>query len=161
MPKLRKIISGGQTGADKTALECAKALGLETGGTAPKLWRTENGADLTLRDDFGLKESQSYDYAARTVQNVKDGDVTLWFGKKGSPGYWCTKNACTKHGKEFYEDLTPLKLVYVVNTFEIVNFAGNRFSKNPDVVPEVQAAFKTIAEAMRPITGPTEEDLEC
>ena len=50
--KLRKVISGGQTGADRTGLECAKALGLETGGTAPDSWRTDEGHDPTLAD-FG------------------------------------------------------------------------------------------------------------
>lgn len=33
---LKKIISGGQTGVDQIALDIAKQLGIETGGTAAK-----------------------------------------------------------------------------------------------------------------------------
>ena len=46
---LTKIISGGQTGADYGALLAAHALGLETGGWAPKGWRTEDGPKPVTR----------------------------------------------------------------------------------------------------------------
>ena len=48
-----KIISGGQTGIDRMGLEVARELGLPTGGTAPKSYWTENGADPSLAA-FGL-----------------------------------------------------------------------------------------------------------
>lgn len=56
---LTKIISGGQTGADEGGLEGARLLGIPTGGTAPKGYRTENGPNLTLRDTYGLVEHWS------------------------------------------------------------------------------------------------------
>jgi hypothetical protein len=146
--KLRKVISGGQTGADKTGLICAKELGLETGGTAPKGYRTEKGADYSLRDEFGLVESNSSDYKPRTYQNAADGDVTVWFGKLGSPGYWCTKAGCNKAGKEFYENPTELQLEYLANSFEVWNVAGNRESKNPAVVGKVRKAFNAVKKIM-------------
>ena len=37
-----KIISGGQTGVDRLALDVAKSLNIATGGTAPKGYLTEN-----------------------------------------------------------------------------------------------------------------------
>jgi Circularly permutated YpsA SLOG family len=37
---LKKIISGGQTGADQAGLRTAKRLGIETGGWMPQGWRT-------------------------------------------------------------------------------------------------------------------------
>lgn len=142
--KLRKVISGGQTGADKTGLVEAYALGLETGGTAPKGYKTERGPDYTLRDTYGLDESHSSDYAVRTHQNVADADVTIWFGNTNSPGYWCNKNGCKKHGKPFEENPTALMIEYFSNTYEIWNIAGNRESKNPAVVGLVRNAFAVI-----------------
>ena len=38
-----RIVSGGQTGVDRGALQAAMALGLDWGGWAPKGWRAENG----------------------------------------------------------------------------------------------------------------------
>ena len=51
---LTKIISGGQTGADMGALLAARDLGMESGGVAPKGWRTEDGPQETLLLSFGL-----------------------------------------------------------------------------------------------------------
>jgi hypothetical protein len=141
--KLRKVISGGQTGADKTGLECAKKLGLETGGTAPKGYRTEAGKDLTLRDTYGLSESPHWDYAPRTKQNVLDAEITVWFGNLGSPGYWCTKNAA-RGKKEFIENPTPEAFKILCNHYEVINIAGNRSSKNPRVIFLVQEAFAAL-----------------
>lgn len=148
--KLRAVISGGQTGADRTGLECAKALGIITGGTAPRGWRTDEGRDESLKD-FGLVESPHWEYAIRTRQNVKDSEVTLWFGTTNSPGYYCTRYAARNLGKPFYENPTALIFEYVCNTYEVVNIAGNRKRMNPGVVELVQKAFATL----RPTSGPS------
>lgn len=50
MPCIQKIISGGQTGIDRIALEVAGELYVPTGGTAGKGFFTESGPDLTLAD---------------------------------------------------------------------------------------------------------------
>lgn len=141
--KLRKVISGGQTGADRTGLECAKRLGLETGGTAPKNYRAEGGVDLTLKD-FGLVEDASWTYPPRTEKNVKDSDVTLWFGKSNSPGGRCTVDFCTKHKKRFVDNPDAEEMRMIAASYEVVNVAGNRKSTNPGVVALVEAAFKVL-----------------
>ena len=143
MPKLRKVISGGQTGADKTALECARTIGLETGGTAPKGWKIDGGVDPSLAD-YSLIESPSSDYKVRTRDNVRDSDATVWIGMTGSPGYWCTKTACEINGKQFYINPDEIQLEYIVNNYATVNFAGNRKRINPPVVGLTQQAFKVI-----------------
>lgn len=146
--KLRKVISGGQDGADYTALVEAEKLGIETGGTAPKGWRTDSGPKPELGTRFGLVESPYWQYQPRTKQNVKDGGVTLWFGKQ-SPGYWCTRTACEKVGRLFHENPDAEMIRRVVNNYEVVNFAGNRDRINPFVVGQVEAAFRVIAEVQR------------
>lgn len=141
--KLRKVISGGQTGADRTGLECAKELGLVTGGTAPRGYRTEQGPDLKLRE-FGLTESHYSDYAVRTRQNVMDAEVTLWFGNVGSPGYWCTRKAAEKYNKTFITNPDAAEMQRIANTYETINIAGNRARLNPNVIQLVKTAFDSV-----------------
>lgn len=141
--KLRRVISGGQTGADRTGLECARAMGLETGGTAPKGYRTESGIDKSLKD-FGIVESDSVYYPARTRQNVRDAEATLWFGNVGSPGYWCTRRAADQYHKPFIINPDATEMRRIANTYEVINVAGNRESTNPNVVGLVEAAFQAL-----------------
>lgn len=69
-----KIVSGGQTGADRAALDAAIALGMEYGGWLPLGRKTETGP---LPASYRLKELDSPRYRERTEQNVIDSDATL------------------------------------------------------------------------------------
>lgn len=139
---LKKVISGGQTGADQGGLEGAYSLGIATGGTAPKLYRTEAGCNPTLlRDKYGLKESPYWSYPPRTEENVKEADGTVWIGNI-SPGYHCTKKAVIEYKAKgvgiteyWVENLTPEQLAEWVeeNQIEVLNVAGNRESTNPGI----------------------------
>lgn len=71
-----KVISGGQTGVDQAALRAAKALGIETGGWAPRGWLTEDGPAPWLAD-YGLEEMRVVDYPARTRANIGSAGATL------------------------------------------------------------------------------------
>ena len=71
---LRKIISGGQTGADRAALDAAIELGIPHGGWIPKGRLTEDGP---LPDRYQLVEMPTASYPKRTEQNVIDSDGTL------------------------------------------------------------------------------------
>lgn len=143
--KLKRVISGGQTGADKAGLVCAKRIGLETGGTAPKGYRTNKGPDYELRDIYGLVEDESSAYPPRTIKNVRNSDATLWFGRK-SPGYWCTFNACKAWGKPFHENPTDDEVRQFANDYETWNIAGNRFETNPEASRLVHTAFQALAQ---------------
>jgi Circularly permutated YpsA SLOG family len=73
---LTRIVSGGQTGADRGALNAARALSLPIGGWAPQGWRAEDGCiPLELRQH--MRESASPNYGLRTRLNVQDSDGTL------------------------------------------------------------------------------------
>ena len=69
-----KIISGGQTGVDRAALDVALQFGLECGGWCPKGRRA---ADGRLPAKYPLQETASPAYPERTRRNVQDSDGTL------------------------------------------------------------------------------------
>ena len=69
-----KIISGGQTGVDRAALDVALELGLPCGGWCPKGRRAEDGP---IPERYPLQENESTSYPARTRMNVRDSDGTL------------------------------------------------------------------------------------
>ncbi len=73
-----KIISGGQTGADRAALDAAIDLGMEYGGSVPKGRLAEDGPIDEARYPH-LTELRTASYAARTRRNVVDADATLAF----------------------------------------------------------------------------------
>jgi hypothetical protein len=71
-----KIISGGQTGADRAALDWALRRGFPHGGWCPQGRLAEDGA---IPARYLLQETPSPDYAARTERNVIDSDGTVVF----------------------------------------------------------------------------------
>ncbi len=71
---LTTIVSGGQTGADRAALDVAAELGLAAGGWCPRGRRAEDGP---IPQSYPLKETQSANYKTRTRMNVADSDATL------------------------------------------------------------------------------------
>ena len=138
-PQLVKIVSGGQTGADQGALIAASAAGIETGGWAPKGWRTEDGPAPWLAD-FGLIECPEPGYRARTGANVRDSHFTLWFGMPGTPGHVATIGACRALGRPFLEVeagfTRPRHVVEWLATYpslDVLNCAGNRESLDPGI----------------------------
>ena len=71
-----KIISGGQTGADRAALDFALALSVPHGGWCPRGRLAEDGS---LRDCYELSETPGVEYSQRTEWNVRDADGTVIF----------------------------------------------------------------------------------
>jgi hypothetical protein len=69
-----KIVSGGQTGVDRAALDVALTLGLPCGGWCPKGRRAEDGP---LDARYPLRETPWDGYPQRTEWNVRDSDGTL------------------------------------------------------------------------------------
>lgn len=146
--RLRKIISGGQTGADRAGLEIAKELGYETGGFVPKGWKTENGPDLTLMV-FGCVELSSTQYPARTIANIRAADATVIFGRDPLDGGSLKTLEWARSNKKPYwvnPNAEMLRGLLEMGRVEILNVAGNRASKDPEVAERVK---RVLREALR------------
>src|ERR1700751_481786 len=76
MKSIPKIVSGGQTGADRAALDWALAYNVPCGGWCPKGRKAEDGP---IDPKYPLKETPSASYLQRTEWNVRDSDATVLF----------------------------------------------------------------------------------
>jgi len=137
---LKKIISGGQTGADRAGLEAAYELKISTGGYCPKGYMTENGRDISLKR-FKLKETENYKYEERTIRNVMESDGTAIFCKLDSgkriigDGTQLTFLIARSNNKPVIINPTKRKLLSWIkkNGIQVLNIAGNRESQNPGI----------------------------
>lgn len=133
------IISGGNTGVDQAALHAARSLGLQTGGCAPKGWRTEAGPAPWLAD-YGLHEHTSeWDYEARTLANVRAADATLIIGRR-SRGSNVTERLCQQEQKPYLwvfastkASVARVRLWLVRTKPAVLLIAGNRESNAPGI----------------------------
>ena len=75
---VEKIISGGQTGVDRAALDVALELGIPCEGWCPRGRRAEDGV---IPERYPLQEAPTSNYADRTALNVRDSDATLILAK--------------------------------------------------------------------------------
>ncbi|OGX07019.1 MAG: hypothetical protein A2Z88_09730, partial [Omnitrophica WOR_2 bacterium GWA2_47_8] len=81
--KRLKIISGGQTGVDRAALDAALVLGLPCGGFVPKGRLAEDGI---IDSKYPMREIERPDYIERTLKNVQAADATLIIAQGGLTG---------------------------------------------------------------------------
>jgi len=147
---IEKVVSGGQTGADRAALDAARITGIKTGGYCPKYCMTENGPDASLKS-FGLIQTRSKDYNERTVLNIIHSDGTVVFSKKDKGGNvtgigtLLTVNTAKNYGKPCI--INPGKKEFkewiVCNGIKTLNVAGNRQSQNRNVYNVVFNFLKT------------------
>jgi hypothetical protein len=128
-----RIISGGQTGVDRGALDAAIELGISHGGKCPRGRLAEDG---TIPRHYDLTETSSRRYSFRTEQNVIDADATLiFFYGELTGGTEFTRRMAIKNRKPlFLFDFTkPPELDTVMcwlheNQVEVLNVAGPRES---------------------------------
>ena len=130
---LKKVISGGQTGADISGVEIAKKHGFETGGTLPYGFKTLNGNRPEYAELFGMVAHESISYVPRTRKNVEDADGTIRLAYNFyTPGELCTKKAINDYKKPYIDIYlpSPIPVSDVISwikehNIETLNVAGN------------------------------------
>ncbi len=144
-----KVISGGQTGVDRAALDAARAAGLPCGGWCPRGRLAEDGP---IDPAYPLIETPSGDYAQRTEWNVRDSDGTLVVAR-GRPtgGTALTMTVARRHGKpllvvDLSRGPSPEEAARWIQAHAIgtLNVAGPRESQRPGIGQKAQAFLEAL-----------------
>jgi hypothetical protein len=149
---IKKIIPGGQTGADRAALDVAFKFGIPHGGWIPKGRKTEKGP---LPKKYQLQEIPTDSYEARTEQNVMDSDGTLIIARgKLTGGTDYTRQMTLKHKKQLlgidlnltgHFDAASLIVSWIkLQRVQVLNVAGPRASKDPVIYSDVTRILEQV-----------------
>ncbi len=140
---IARVVSGGQTGVDRGALDAALKLGIDCGGWCPKDRRAEDGV---IPKRYPLTETDSADYRVRTQRNVVDSDGTLILviGRL-TGGTALTQKLALAEGKpcrvvNLESPLSARQLRDWIrdNGIETLNVAGPRESQRPGIARRAQ-----------------------
>jgi hypothetical protein len=148
------IVSGGQTGADRAALDFAIELGIAHGGWCPRGRLAEDGP-IDVR--YQLQETPSRRYAERTEWNVRDSDATIVFtieptvsggtaltidfaARLGKPCLHLARNP----GQEAAASARKLLDFLTIHSVRRLNVAGPRASQEPEIPAFVVAVLTAV-----------------
>lgn len=133
------LISGGQAGADRAALDVAIRHNFPHGGWCPAGRRAEDGP---IGNQYQLTETPSDEHLQRTEWNVRDSDGTVVFtlGPLATGGSLRTIKFAQKYGKPCihigstnYQPAKTLQQFIECHNINRLNVAGSRESKEPGI----------------------------
>lgn len=155
--KSLKIISGGQTGADRAALDFAIERGFDYGGFVPKGRRAEDGKIAEKYDR--MTETDSRNYEVRTKFNVSEADITIILTRGAlSGGSLFTWTSAKELGEKcLHFDLDRIaeleaaaqaaRLIHAAN-HKILNIAGPRASSDSSIYASTKNFLILLAEKL-------------
>ena len=149
---LDKIVSGGQTGADRAALDTAIKFNIPHGGWITKGRRTESGP---LPDFYNLEEMETREYPARTRQNILDSDGTVVISRGPLTGGSALTDAFARKTdrwvctidlleQDIFEAALILHAFVLDQGIRVLNVAGPRASRDPDIYYDVKAILSAV-----------------
>lgn len=149
MDPVKRIVSGGQSGVDRAAMDTALALGIPCGGWCPRGRRAEDGR---IEDRYPLTETPSGETAQRTEWNVRDSDGTLVLAReKPTGGTALTIRLARRLGRPFLVfdlesggDPERVRSWIRQHRIETLNVAGPRESKCPGIYREAAAFLRSV-----------------
>lgn len=145
---VERIISGGQTGVDRAALDFALERNIPYGGWCPKGRKAEDGIVPSF---YPLEETPLGDYAQRTEWNVRDSDGTLIILHDQVEGG--TKLAiqfCSTYNKPCFifacrgTQLESVKAWFKENEIRCLNIGGPRESECPGIYLQSRRILRQI-----------------
>jgi len=160
---LARVISGGQSGADRAALDSAIAAGIPYGGWCPRGgWAEDRETPPGIRADYpDLRETPSAETSQRTTWNVRDSDATLLLTRDHphlrSPGTDLTARAASRLGRpHLVVDVSdragcePIRgLIRSLPEGGTLNVGGPRESEAPGIYDQAVALLGSALEAPR------------
>lgn len=140
---LEMIVTGGQTGVDRAALDVALRIGFPCGGWCPKGRKAEDGV---IAERYPLKETPNRRYRERTEWNVRDSDATLILATGHlTGGTGLTQQFAIEYDKPCLRvdlaDPPSTAWVYrqlIDQRIRVLNIAGPRESTEPGVYAKTQ-----------------------
>jgi hypothetical protein len=144
-----RIVSGGQTGVDRAALDVGLALGLTVGGWCPQGRRAEDGR---IPDRYPLVETPERNYQTRTRSNVEDADGTLILNQGPLDGGTAlTVDDARQGGKPCWVvaletgiEPAAFRAWLAAHHITVLNVAGPRESKQPGVYAAACRLLETL-----------------
>lgn len=154
---IKKIISGGQTGADRAALDWAIQHHIEHGGWCPQGRWAEDGP---IDSKYHLRETASSLYAQRTEWNVRDTDATVIFTLTPQLAGGClwTLSSAKKYQKPWLHlvslvdgSRSCMQLLEFLQKYPInvLNIAGSRESEESDIGNFVSSTLEQVYQQFR------------
>lgn len=158
MSGIARIVSGGQTGVDRAALEFGRRVGVPIGGWCPAGGWAEDLPEppglLALFPE--LDETRSSHPAERTRWNVRDSDATLVLvrGEVSSPGTAATLRFIEDYGRPHLvadvEDVAGVRTWLVdLPAGSVLNVAGPRESQAPGIQAQATALLDAVTDLVR------------
>ena len=150
---VKQIVSGGQTGVDRAALDWAIDHAVPHGGWCPQGRRAEDGK---IGGQYNLKETPESQYAQRTEWNVRDSHATLLvtldsrlFGGTKQTLQFARryKKPCLHVARivPLHRTVTALRNFIRDHQIETLNIAGSRESDEPGVGEFVRTILDRVA----------------
>ena len=144
-----RIISGGQSGVDRSALDFALENNISCGGWCPKGRLAEDGP---IDKKYPLVETGTSIYVVRTRMNVDDSDGTLvlFSDVLGSGSEYTIDYSIKKSKPNFIANVTDLNSINTVvkwviqHDIESLNIAGPRESTSPGIYSLTKTYLKEL-----------------
>jgi len=152
---IEKIVSGGQTGVDRAALDAAMEQGIACGGWCPAGRHADDGR---IPDRYPLQETVDMDHTVRTENNVRDSDGTLMFYRGSLQGGTAYAVLMARHLKRpvMAVDLDEPVSVNAIarwihdNRIRVLHIGGQREGSSPGIYRTAHRLIEEILEFCRP-----------
>ena len=144
-----RIISGGQTGVNRAALDVAIEFGIPCGGWCPRGRMAEDGP---IDPKYPLRETKSQEYQFRTEANVieAEGTLILTMGKLPEGAAYAAK-AALRHRKphliiDLNKKIKPDAILKwaAAHKIRVVNIAGPKESRKPGIYEKTRQFLHTV-----------------
>jgi hypothetical protein len=147
---LDKVVSGGQTGVDRAALDAAMERGIACGGWCPAGRHADDGR---IPDRYPLQETVDMDHTVRTEHNVRDSDGTLMFYRGSLQGGTAYAVLMARHlGRPVLAvnlddrvDIPGIARWVAHNGIRVLHIGGQREGGSPGIY---QSAHRLIGELL-------------